>query len=50
MFESLGKKKQYIHYYKQKRGIKEAYSTSETNTKTEQILSALRLQSYELKS
>lgn len=50
MLETLGKKKQYIHYYQQKRGLKEVYSSSEKEIKTEKMIQALCLEKYEIKS
>lgn len=50
MLETLGKKKQFIHYYQQKRGLKEVYSTSEKKLKTEEMIQALSLEKYEMKS
>ena len=50
MLESLGKKKQYIHYYQQKRGMRESYSVSMPGEKTEMIMEALGLKQYEKRS
>lgn len=50
MLETLGRKKQYIHYYQQKRGVKEVYSSSEKEVKTEKMIEALGLEKYEIKS
>lgn len=49
MLDFLGRKKQYIHYYKQKKGLKETYSLSKCNEETEKIIDALSLHQYEMK-
>lgn len=50
MIENLRKKKQYIHFYQQKRGLKESYSTSRPGKLTEDIMDALGLRIYEKQS
>ena len=50
MLYCLGKKKQYIHYYPQKRGLKECYSLSEPDEEADKMMDALRLHQYEMKS
>ncbi len=50
MLETLGKKKQYVHYYQQKRKLKEGYSVSMPCEQTENLMDALGLKMYEKKS
>ena len=49
MLNSLSNIKQYVHYYEQRRGLKEVYSTSKY-PQAEEIMDVLGLGKYELKS
>lgn len=49
MLDKLAEKKQYVHYYQQKRGLKEAYSMTMCDDITEKMVEAQGLHKYQLK-
>jgi len=50
MLDKLGKSKQFIHYHQQRRGLKEVYSNTKDPVDVEEILGALELNKYKIKS
>lgn len=50
ILEMLGDKQQLVHYYQQKRGLRENYSMTKCDEITEQIIKVQHLEKYQLKS
>jgi transposase len=48
LLDLLGEKRQLVHYYQRKRGLKETYSMSESSEETDRLLGLLDLQRYQL--